>query len=286
MDRPPPPIPLLSSVAPLASESEAWVVDIWGVMHNGVRAFAAAAEACRMFRGRGGVVVLLSNAPRPAEAVQAQLDQLGVPRGAYDGLVTSGDLTRLVIREHTGDPVFHLGPERDAPLFAGLDIAFSDADSARLVVCTGLFDDERETPDDYRPMLARLAERRIPMACANPDLTVERGERVVPCAGALARLYERLGGPVLYSGKPHRPVYELVARRMSEIRGSPVPDKRILAIGDGIHTDIRGAATMGWRAVFVASAIHVPGQLDAATLAALFADNASRPVAAMAALRW
>jgi HAD superfamily hydrolase (TIGR01459 family) len=279
-------IPIISSVAALADGSDAWICDVWGVLHNGVSSFRAASDACRCFRERGGVVVLLSNAPRPAASVLPYLDALGVPREAYDAIVTSGDLARKLVREHRAEPLFHLGPERDLPLFDGLGVRFTEASNARLVVCTGLFDDVHETPEDYYEKLAALAYRNVPMICANPDLTVERGERLVYCAGALAEAYERLGGPVIYAGKPHLPVYVLVMEEIEKLKGSAVPKERILAIGDGIRTDIRGAANAGVPSLFIASAIHVDGPLDSVILSRLFEVGEPRPVAAMLALAW
>jgi HAD superfamily hydrolase (TIGR01459 family) len=280
------PIPILSSVAALAGKSEAWICDVWGVLHNSMTAFGAASDACRRFRTRGGVVVLLSNAPRPGHVVQRHLEKLKVPRDAYDAIVTSGDLTRTLVHERRGEPLFHLGPERDIPLFEGLGARFTDASHARLVVCTGLFDDEHETAEDYTAMLGALAARSVPMICANPDVKVERGERVVYCAGALAEAYERLGGSVTYAGKPHLPVYEMVLERIATLKGYAVPKTRMLAIGDGIRTDIRGAANLGVPSLFIASAIHVDGPLDSATLNRLFAGSEARPIAAMPALAW
>lgn len=277
---------LLSSIAPLAASYDAWICDVWGVMHNGVRSFPAAAEACRRFREGGGRVLLLSNAPRPAPSVQAQLDGLGVPREAYDGILTSGDLTRKLISERRDLRLFHLGPERDKPIFEGLDLRFSAADEADLVVCSGLYNDDVETPADYYALLSPLARRGVPMICANPDLVVERGSRLVYCAGSLAAEYECLGGSVTYAGKPHRPIYDLAFERLAEMKGAPMARERILAVGDGVKTDIRGAALAGIESAFVASAIHVSGDLDEATLERLFAESGDRPVAALPALVW
>jgi HAD superfamily hydrolase (TIGR01459 family) len=279
-------IPIVASIAPLAAGVEAWICDVWGVLHNGVAAYAPAVDACLKFRAAGGVVVLLTNAPRPAGAVEAQLAKLGVPREAFDAVVTSGDLTRRLIEQHKGAPVFHLGPARDKGLFEGLSVRFSDAEAAGVVVCTGLFDDTRETPEDYRILLGGLAGRDVPMICANPDIVVERGEHIVYCAGALAQLYEELGGRVIYAGKPHLPVYERAFELIAEAKGATVERSRILAIGDGIHTDIEGALRAGLRAVFVASGVHVEEPLEEAKLPALFGGVEARPVAAMHALVW
>jgi HAD superfamily hydrolase (TIGR01459 family) len=282
----PAPIPILASIAPLAAGADAFVCDIWGVIHNGVAAYPQAVDACLKFRGAGGIVVLLTNAPRPVGAVEVQLAKLAVPRQAYDAVVTSGDLTRSLIAERKGAPLFHLGPERDRGLFEGLEVRCVGAEAADLVICSGLFDDTRETPEDYRAQLAGLAARRLPMICANPDIVVERGAQLVYCAGALAALYEELGGEVIYAGKPHPPIYERVSEIIGRIKGRDVPRSRMLAIGDGIKTDIEGALRAGMRAVFVAIAVHVEEPLDEATLPALFEGAAGRPVAAMRALAW
>ncbi len=279
-------IPILPSIAPLAAGADAFVCDIWGVIHNGVAAHLAAVDACLEFRASGGIVVLVTNAPRPAGAVEAQLAKLGVPRNAYDAVITSGDLTRSLIAGHGQAPLFHLGPERDKGLFEGLGVRCVEADAAEVVVCSGLFDDTRETPDDYRDLLGRIAQRRVPMICANPDIVVERGSEVVYCAGALAELYEKLGGPVVYAGKPHLPVYDKVSEVIAAIKGGPVPRSRMLAIGDGIRTDIEGAARAGIPAVFIPSAVHVAEPLEEATLPAMFAALDRKPVAAMQALAW
>jgi HAD superfamily hydrolase (TIGR01459 family) len=280
------PIPLIASIAPVAETTAAWLVDIWGVMHNGVRPFDAACDACERFRARGGVVVLVSNSPRPRQSVAAQLEGIGVPRSSYDVIVSSGDVARTLIAAHAGKPILHLGPERDLPIFAGIDVECVGPDRASVIVCTGLFDDERETPDDYTEVLSACAARSLPMVCANPDVKVERGGRIVYCAGALARAYEALGGPVAYAGKPYLPIYDLTFETLESLKPGSSERARLLAIGDGVHTDIAGAAAAGVRSVFVASGVHVTSELDAAALTALFPDASGRPVAAMTRLVW
>ena len=281
------PIPLLTSIAPLAAEATAaWLVDIWGVMHNGVSPFVPACEACARFRQGGGLVVLLSNSPRPRDSVAAQLDGIGVPRDSWDVIVSSGDVARALIAHYAGRPIVHLGPERDLGLFAGMDIERVAPDRAAAVICTGLFDDERETPDDYAATLAACAARGLPMICANPDIAVERGGHLVYCAGALARAYEALGGKVDYAGKPYLPIYELAFSTLEILRPGSADPARLLAIGDGVHTDIAGAAGVNVPSVFVASGVHVKDGLDPAALDALFPPGAPRPVAAMTALAW
>jgi HAD superfamily hydrolase (TIGR01459 family) len=290
-----PEIPVIASIKEIGSGYRAWLVDIWGVMHNGHRAFDPAVGATQAFRQEGGIVVFLSNSPRPSPGVQEQLSRLGVPPSSYDATVTSGDLTRHELRKHVHPDVFHLGPERDLPIFAGLDVTLVPRDEAELIVCSGLFDDETETPDDYVAVLKALAARKLPMICANPDHLVERGHKLVYCAGALAAIYEKEGGSVVYAGKPHAPIYELAVETITNITGHAVSKDEVLAIGDGVHTDIAGAAGFGVDAVFVASGLHAPANsggeagtvaLDRPHLAELFAAAKRRPLAAMRALAW
>jgi HAD superfamily hydrolase (TIGR01459 family) len=279
-------IPILASISGLAADSESWIVDIWGVMHNGARAFQVAGDACRKFREQGGTVLLLSNAPRPFSAVVSQLDGLGVARTAYDAGVTSGDVTRTMIAPWQRRPLLHIGPARDKGLFEGFELDFADAHNAEVTVCSGLFDDSKETPQDYATLFADLVARCVPMICANPDLVVERGETLVYCAGALAAEYEAMGGKVSYAGKPHWPVYERALALIDELRGRATAKDKVLAIGDGIETDLRGAHLAGLRSVFIASAVHAPDGLSNAALRKLFASRPFAPIAALTALAW
>ena len=278
--------PILSSIAPLAATSEAWIVDIWGVMHNGARAHAAAGDACRRFRARGGIVVLLSNAPRPFSAVIPHMTSLGVDPDAYDTGVTSGDATREMIAEWQGRPLLHVGPERDRGLFEGYDVRFSALDAAEVVVCSGLYNDSTETPADYAGLFEVLLARQVPMICANPDIMVERGEELLYCAGALAADYETHGGKVTYAGKPHVPIYDRTLREIARLKGRPIAKDKILCIGDGVETDLKGAYNAGFRSVFIASPIFLPNGLSAPALTKLFADRPFSPIAALPALAW
>jgi HAD superfamily hydrolase (TIGR01459 family) len=283
-------IPILSSIGELALSSDAWIVDVWGVMHNGAEAYAEACDACRKFRAGGGSVAMLSNAPRPFTAVMRQLDALGVPREAYDLGVTSGDMTRAMIANMVasgeGRRILHIGPDRDKGLFDGLQIDFASADAAEMVVCSGLFDDTRETPADYAGLFASLATRDVPMICANPDIMVERGTALVYCAGALAAAYLAGGGKVSYAGKPDVAIYRRTLIDLAGLRGRSVGQERVLAIGDGIDTDLKGAHAANLRSVFIASGVHLPEGLSAAALGELFADRPFAPVAALARLVW
>jgi HAD superfamily hydrolase (TIGR01459 family) len=279
-------IPIVDSIAELASAYEAWIVDIWGVMHNGAYAYAKAGEACHLFRAQGGVVVLLSNAPRPFSAVVPHMTSLGVDPKAYDAGVTSGDATRGMIAPWQGRRVLHIGPERDKGLFEALDICSASPEGAEVAVCSGLFDDTTETPADYAELFAGLLGRNVPMICANPDIMVERGEKLIYCAGALAAEYEAKGGRVDYAGKPHLPIYERTLAEIERLRGRPVARHKILCIGDGIDTDLLGAHAAGLPSMFIASPVFAPGGLRKEILAQLFAQRPFAPIAAMAALAW
>ncbi|MFD0938097.1 TIGR01459 family HAD-type hydrolase, partial [Methylobacterium trifolii] len=212
MTQTPPTIPILPGLSGIAADYDLILCDVWGVLHNGTYGHKAAGEALIRFRGLDGPrprrVVLVSNAPRHWAGVRKILDRFEVPREAYDAILTSGDITRDMLETQPGARVHHLGPERDASIFRDLDLILVPGDAADLVVCTGPFDDTRETADDYRERLAAFRARDVPMICSNPDLVVERDGKLIPCAGLLAEAYEAIGGRVTYAGKPHRPVYE------------------------------------------------------------------------------
>jgi HAD superfamily hydrolase (TIGR01459 family) len=270
----------------LAGTYDCLLCDVWGVLHNGVAAFPAAVEALRRFRAGDGRVVLITNAPRPAEPIRVQLRSLGVPDAAYDALVTSGDVTREVIAARPGVKLMHVGPARDLSFYDGLAVSFVAEAEAELISCTGLFDDSTETPDDYRDQLQRLAGRRLPMICANPDIVVERGDRLIYCAGALARVYDELGGEVILVGKPHAPIYVAAKRAAAELGGT-----RILAVGDGLATDIRGAVDNGVPTLFVTGGIHAAdfgphGAPDGERVAARLAAEGLSAVAYIPTLTW
>ena len=278
---------LLTSIAPLASEADVWFLDIWGVLHNGHKPFAGAVDACQTYRRGGGHIVLVSNSPRPRPGVIKQLDDIGVAGDAYDDVITSGDVSRALIRQAVATPLLHIGPKRDLPLFDGLQATFADASDAGVVVCSGLYDDDAETPADYAALLAQLRARDVPMICANPDIKAERGGKLIYCAGAIADAYEKLGGRVEYAGKPHPPIYVSALQIAARLTNGDIAKERVLAIGDGVATDIRGASAAGIRSVFVASGVHVARGVSVADAAdALFADEPQKPIGLMTALVW
>jgi len=283
---------IIDRFAPLACGYDVLLCDVWGVVHNGVAAFAAACEALTRFRAGGGTVILITNAPRPGAAVQKILDRFGVPHDAYDAITTSGDVTRGIVESRLSERVFHLGPRRDLPIFAGLDVTFAPPDTADYVVCSGLFDDATETPENYRELLAAMRARSLFMVCANPDIVVERGDTLLYCAGALTDAYVELGGEALYCGKPHAPIYEVALGKATACRGGEVPPRsRVLAIGDSIRTDLKGAASFGVDCLFVISGIHaeefggreVP---DLSGVNAMFAAAGVAPKALTRKLEW
>ena len=275
----------------LSSDYDILLCDIWGVVHNGEAAFGQSCAALAEWRAKKGPVILISNSPRPSPGVVEQMDDLGVPRAAWSDIVTSGDVTRVLLAARRAAPVFAIGPERDEPLYDGLGLVFAPLEDAGFICCTGLIDDEVETPEDYRAMLNTAAARGLEMICANPDIVVQRGDRMIPCGGALARLYDELGGRTVMAGKPHPPIYERCLGVAQELTGRLVDRARVLAIGDGVATDIAGANGQGLDVLFIGGGIHGSaavthdGRLDeAATLAALAASGVTTRYA-MAALR-
>ncbi len=282
---------LLPHFSALAPDYDVLLCDVWGVVHNGLVAFPEACDTLMRARARGAAVVLITNSPRPSEAVDAQLKHLHVPPEAYDGIVSSGDVTRSVIASRRGKSLYFLGPERDRPVFDGLNVKFAPLESADYVVCTGLIDDDTETPEDYRASLEAMLARKLFMVCGNPDVVVERGDRLVYCAGALADLYATMGGEVLYTGKPYRPIYDLSLKRAAEAFGSEVPLKRVLAVGDSLRTDMKGARAAGVDFLFMTAGIHAEelggrDKPDPAALASAFAAAGDVPTAVMRRLVW
>ena len=234
--------PLIPHFSTLAPDYDVLLCDVWGVVHNGIAAFPHACDALMRARARGAIVILITNAPRQSEVVARQLEKLHVPRETYDAIASSGDVTRAVIEQRSGQSVFHMGPERDRSIFTGLNMRMAPLESADFVVCTGLDDDDIETPDDYRARLETMLKRELFMVCGNPDVVVERGDKLVYCAGSIADLYATMGGEVLYAGKPYRPIYDLALAKAEAAGGRKVPLNRVLAIGDSMRTDLRGRA--------------------------------------------
>ena len=278
------PPPLYDGLSQLAGHYDGLICDVWGVVHDGVRAYAESCGALKRFRNEVGPVVLLSNAPRVLRDVKMQFERLGVPEECYDAIVTSGmaardDLARRAATEKVA--LFHLGPERDRGVFEGLPVALTDLQHASVVLCTGLFNDDVETPDDYHGMLGEMRTRNLSMLCANPDYLVQRGENLVFCAGALAKAYEKIGGQAIYYGKPYRPIYDLA---LSAVRTATRP----LAIGDGLNTDVKGANTAHIDALFIVGGVHAKEcqPLTSAHLQSVFEQAGVSVIGSMRTLVW
>jgi HAD superfamily hydrolase (TIGR01459 family) len=288
----PPHPPILAHAAEVLADYDVMFCDVWGVLHDGHRAFGAVCDALLKFRARGGTVVLVSNAPVPGTQVAAMLDSRAVPREAYDAIVASGEIALRHIAERGYARLYCIGPgERDAATFSRLTAKRVDIQDAEAILCTGLNDDRSETADDYRPVLEQARARDLPFVCANPDLVVDVGGTQLVCAGAIADLYERMDGQVFWAGKPHANAYEAARAAAEQVRGAPVPLDRIIAVGDSLRTDLKGAEAFGIAAIFVASGIHREEtmgskSLSAEKLARLFAPPAPPAIAVMDRLAW
>jgi HAD superfamily hydrolase (TIGR01459 family) len=258
---------LIPSLASLSGRYRALFCDLWGCLHNGESPFPEAVAALRAFRAEGGRVVLLTNAPRPHGRVIAQLDRLAVPRDAWDLVVSSGDAAQYaLVTGAVGHKVYHLGPDKDESFFTEISdelrpllerhppVTRVPLDQAEGIVCTGLFDDLTETPEDYRATLLYARTKGLKMLCTNPDIVVDMGDKRVYCAGALAQAYEADGGEALYFGKPHPPIYDLARRKLAALAGA-LPDEDILCVGDGILTDVRGGQAEGLDTLFILSGL-------------------------------
>lgn len=250
----PHPLPALSAIA---ADYDILLCDVWGVIHNGRESWPEACDALTRFNAQGGHVVLISNSPRPASDVIAQLDALGVPRDSWQAFVTSGDATRAELTKRAPGPAWIIGPDRDWPLYAGLDLnrAEGPADAAFISV-TGPRDDETDAPEDYRAAFAPAVARDLELICANPDRIVQRGDRIIYCGGALADLYESMGGRVTMAGKPYGPIYSLALAEAERLLGRPADRSRVLCIGDGVVTDVLGANRQALDCLFIAQGIH------------------------------
>lgn len=291
---------LIRGLAEVANDYDVILCDVWGVLHNGVAYFAGASDALRRFRAKSGSVVLLTNAPNPSRYVRAYLDRLGVPHDAYDAIVSSGDVTAAMLVERAGMALLHIGPAQETALFeefaatTGKKPRFASLDEADFVLCTGLVDPAREVPADYDARLARMRARGLDLICANPDIVVQSGDALVYCAGAIAERYAAMGGNIIQAGKPYPPIYARALELARERQGGKLDQTRVLAIGDAMRTDIKGACDQGLDSLLVTSGIHreeLHGQetdssLDAAALRQ-FAEGAGfAPKAAISELVW
>ena len=281
---------VLTGLSDVADQYDVLLCDVWGVIHNGRERFPEACAALVRFAKERGPVILISNSPRPSAAVIPQLDELKVPREAWTSFVTSGDATRALLAQRAPGPAWRIGPDRDMVLYEGLGLEYAGPKDAAFIACTGPVEDDWETPEDYRHDLQAAADRGLTMICANPDKVVHRGEKLIYCGGALADLYETLGGEVIMAGKPYPAIYEIC--RIEAVKRTGRIDFRPLCIGDGLPTDVRGAHDAGLDCLFISGGIHgletrhEEGGMDPAKVEALFAGAGVTAAYAMPALIW
>lgn len=287
---------IIRSLAEVSQRYDALFVDLWGCLHNGLEPFEDAVEAMRAFKAQGGVVLLLTNSPRPKASVIEQLDTIGIPREIYDEIASSGDAAQAAMAAGVvGHKVYHLGPERDLSFFTDengpIDVERVPLAEAEGIVCTGLLDDQTETPDDYRLTILDGKNRGLKMLCANPDILVDLGHKRIYCAGAIAQAYADAGGESLYFGKPHAPVYQLAYNRLEVMTGRVFDEDRILCIGDGINTDIRGGIAEGLDTLFITGGLAATevsdqnGVPDASELDAFLSGHQLSPTFTITSLR-
>jgi HAD superfamily hydrolase (TIGR01459 family) len=288
---------IVSSLAEISDDYEALFVDLWGCVHDGVAALPEAVAALQAYRKRGGIVVLLTNSPRPRASVEVQLEGFGVARDAWDTIATSGDSARAAMFQGAvGQKVFFMGTDDEQEAFFrpigvisdALDITSVPLAEAEGIVCCGA-EDASADPSVNRPTFLAAKNRGLKLLCANPDIVVDRGESREWCAGALAALYTEMGGESLYFGKPHPPIYDLARRRLAEVSAN-IPDTRILAIGDGIHTDIQGAVGEDIDSLFItgglaAAETDTKNQPDPEKLASYLAAKGFTPPFSIGFLR-
>jgi HAD superfamily hydrolase (TIGR01459 family) len=279
---------ILESIDAIARDYDAVLCDVWGVVHNGRTPYAGAIGALQRLRAAGKTVILLTNVPKPRWSIPPQLDRLGVPRDAWDVIVTSGDAIRAELAARAPGPMFKIGPgDYDKPLWEGLGLIEAPLAEARFVGISGLNRDD-ETPADYAAILREAKARDLELLCANPDIVVQFGDKLIWCAGAIARDYEAMGGRVVMAGKPYAPIYELAYRELAGM-GRATDKSRILAIGDGIPTDVAGANAQGLDCVFIASGMHgealwADGALDPKKVDQALAEEGARARYAMRVL--
>lgn len=278
---------ILESIDVVADKYDAVLCDVWGVVHNGRTPYAGAITALQRLRAAGKTVILLTNVPKPRWSIPPQLDRIGVPGDAWDVIVTSGDAIRAELAARAPGPMFKIGPgDYDKPLWEGLGLVEAPLADARFIGISGLNRDD-ETPADYAAILREAKSRDLELLCANPDIVVQFGDKLIWCAGAVARDYEAMGGRVVMAGKPYAPIYELAFKELAALRSND--RSRILAIGDGLPTDIAGANAQGLDCVFIASGMHgealwTNGKLDVVKVKQVLSEEGVRARYGMQAL--
>jgi len=278
----------IASLEGVLDRYDAILCDVWGVIHNGRRIFPYAAAALTQARNAGKYVVLLTNVPKPRGPIPGQLDRLGFPRAAYDSIVTSGDAIRAELAKRAPGPMYKIGPEHDHSLWEGLGLTQSELARANFIGISGLNRDDEE-PSAYADILREARARDLELLSANPDIVVRVGDQLIWCAGAIARDYAAIGGRVVMAGKPHAQIYELAYAELAALAGGALDKSRILCIGDGIGTDVKGANGQNLDCLFIASGMHGEalwsgGKLDPAKVGTALADERAHAAYVMAEL--
>ncbi len=288
-------VKFIEGVAPLAHAYDGFILDLWGVIYDGGQVFDHALDVLARLKAMDKRLVILSNGPRRAAEVEKRIAKAGIPRDAYDAVMSSGEEAWLCLKGEIDDPwyrelgrrVFYIGTDSDRPMLDGLDVTeAATAADADFILAIGPFD-SADTISDYEDLLAATAARHVPMVCANPDLVVHRLGTVEICAGTIAERYEEQGGPVRWHGKPHPSIYESGMRLMGDIDKS-----RVLAVGDSFRTDIRGANAAGIDSLFVIEGIHredllnADGEPNKARLAETVARAGAVPTYAVRRFNW
>ncbi|MEM7290930.1 MAG: TIGR01459 family HAD-type hydrolase [Pseudomonadota bacterium] len=286
----PNPVPAVTGLSQLVERYDCILCDVWGVLHNGKEIWTGAANALARAREAGLAVVMITNAPRPRGPVLRQLQRMNCPSDTFDEIVTSGDVTRELISQLDG-LVFNIGPGRDHTLYEGLNVTFADEpEDAAGIVCTGLFDDYNEHPSEYVERFKHYIDLGLPFICANPDIVVEVVDRLLWCAGALAREYDQLGGETRIVGKPYAPIYDVAIKHAEKTLGRTLDKSRIMAIGDGLPTDIKGASDYGLDVLFITNGIHAAdythGEVNDDRLQAFLVEHGASPTAWIKTLVW
>ena len=287
---------IITSLAEISDRYDALFCDLWGCVHDGLTPFAEAIAAMQAFRVKGGTVMLVTNAPRPHEPVRRQLERIGVPEDAYDGIATSGDSARAAMfRGAVGENVYFIGQPQDQVFFSQLELIENpvtitqvSVEEADGIICCGPFDSLADL-EVMRPQFLLAKNKGLKLLCANPDIVVDRGDTREWCAGALAQLYTELGGESLYFGKPHPPIYDLARRRLDAL-GKSIPDHRILCVGDGVLTDIDGALGEELDSLFITGGLaaretKTENQPDPTALEAYLANEMMQPTYSIGKLR-
>jgi HAD superfamily hydrolase (TIGR01459 family) len=247
----------ISGLSKIYSKFDIFLVDLWGVIHNGIECYSDALNVLKNLK-KTKKIILISNAPRPSSSVQKFLNQINFNKSFYDFLITSGDLTRYYLKNFTKkENFYHLGPDRDNSLFSNLMLKKTTLKNARFVICTGV-NNNNDNLNKYFSILKKIKKRNLKIICANPDLIVHRGDRAEYCAGSIAKLYEKMGGRVEYFGKPYKNIYEYIFRILKKNSKKKIYKSKVLVIGDNLNTDISGANNFNVKNLFIAGGIHKP----------------------------